>query len=111
MNQNKLIKDSIILEPHDIIDLAKIFPDYEIGVRINAIYAQVAKFSGNPNRNRELQIFSYALERVEADTLRRFKYTTMTLQDVIKCFGNRLPQGAFIQSVPLENPVLAKVIE
>ena len=32
-------------------------------------------------------------------------YTTMTLKDVIKCFGNdlsKMPKGSFVQSDPIE---------
>lgn len=104
MKYGAITQDSLFLEDFDVQGLFKVFPDYEIGVRINAIYAQIAKFSGNPHRTDELKTCLYALKKVENDKFRRYKYTTMTLQDVIKCFGNdlkKMPIGSFVQSTPL----------
>lgn len=110
----EIMQDSLFLEDFDVQGLSEMFPDYEIGVRINTIYAQIARFSSNPRRSNELQLCQHALKKVETDKFRRYKYTTMPLQDVIKCFGDdlkRMPMGSFIQSAPIENYSLKKASE
>lgn len=99
------MQDSLFLEDFDVQGLSKLFPDYEIGVSISAIYTQIARFSSNPLRTNELQLCQRALEKIKTNKSRRYKYTTMTLQDVVKCFGDdlkKMPLGSFIQSSPIE---------
>ena len=105
MKHYEIAQDSLILEDFDIQGLSEIFPEYEIGVRINAIYSQIARFSGNPKRISEILLCQYALKKVETDKFRRYRYTTMTLKDVMTCFGNdlkKMPAGSFVQSTPIE---------
>lgn len=105
MKSHKTAQDSLFLEDFDVRGLCEMFPDHEIGVRINALYTQIARLSNNPRRSSELRICHYALKKVQTNKFRRYMYTTMTLKDVIKCFGNdlsKMPKGSFVQSDPIE---------
>jgi len=109
MNNSEELNESLILEDFDIKGLSNISQNYEIGVRVNVIYSQIAKYSDNPSRTEELQILVIALEKAVDGKRRRNKYTTMRLKDVMKCFGKSLrllPKDTFIQTSPIESIIL-----
>lgn len=94
-------KCSLLLEIYDIKGLQKELPKKKIGVNVNRIYIQIAKYNCNPNRVTEIQILKKALLNVSNKNHFDSRYATMNLEDVIKCFGanlNKLPKTTFVQS-------------
>ena len=104
MGRNVRGKNALILEDYDIRSLSKAFPQQEVGVNVNRIYIQIAKFSNNPKRTEEIGILKNALFLAQDDNYRDYRYTVMTLNDVMKCFGRylkKMPRSTFIQSSEL----------
>ena len=57
----------------------------EVIVSTSKIYAQIAKYSGNPNRQKELSILVNALQ--EKHNKRTPLFVKMSKSDVELCFG------------------------
>lgn len=92
-------RNALQLEDFDIIELEKKFPNQKVGVNVNRIYIQIAKYSGNPELNSEVHILKSALYGVSNKKHFDSKYVMMTLHDVVKCFGKclkYLPNSTFI---------------
>lgn len=100
MDRTTYRPDALLLEDFDIRSLAKLAPQKEIGVNVNRIYSQIAKISGNPRRNNELQILVKAISSIKPnkggiDPV----YIPMKMDDVALCFSKRLktlPKNTFI---------------
>ncbi len=92
-------RNALQLEDFDIIELVNKFPNQKIGVNVNRIYIQIAKYNGNPERDVEIQILKNTL--YSASNKKHFdsRYVMMTLHDVVKCFGKclkYLPNSTFV---------------
>lgn len=104
LNANLSANNTLILEDFDIKNLSKLFPLLEVGVRITTIYAQIARFCNNPSRHKEINLLLDALGTAGNDKYRQYRYVSMTLQDIIVCFGDNLkslPVASFIQDTPI----------
>lgn len=104
LNANTSTNSTLFLEDFDIKNLSELFPLLEVGVRITTIYAQIARFSNNPSRHKEISILRDALSKAGNDKYRQYRYVSMTLQDIIVCFGDNLkslPIASFIQDTPI----------
>ena len=99
-------KHALLLEDFDIIKLNKMHPHQKVGVNINRIYIQIAKFSQNPNRSQEIQILKKAIVKADGIKLRESRYVVMELPDVMFCFGDnlkKLPKSTFMLTHSIEN--------
>lgn len=104
MNKNIRTTDALLLEDFDIIGLSQKFPEQEIGVNVNRIYIQIAKYNQNPKRENEIKILKKALVSASNENHLDSKYSIMTLKDVMVCFGGclkTLPKSTFVLSFTL----------
>ena len=71
-----------------------------VGVSVSQIYIQIAKYSGNSQRERELVLLSKAVSSKKGNGHSiGLKYVPMKMQDVKFCFGSsyeKLPRGAIV---------------
>lgn len=92
-------RNALQTEDFDIIELVKKFPNEKIGVNVNRIYIQIAKYNGNPERDVEIQILKDTLYSASNNKHFDSRYVMMTLHDVVKCFGKclkHLPNSTFV---------------
>lgn len=92
-------RNALQTEDFDIIELVKKFPNEKIGVNVNRIYIQIAKYNGNPERDVEIQILKDTLYSASNNKHFDSRYVMMTLHDVVKCFGKclkNLPNSTFV---------------
>lgn len=94
--------DALLLEGFDIKKLSKLYPYKEIGVNTNRIYIQIAKFSHNSQKRKELLILKKTLSKIDNEENNYIdpKYASMTLCEVMQCFGTylkKMPKTTFIQ--------------
>lgn len=93
------LQNSLLLEDFDIQNMYKLDPTQKVGVNVNAIYIQIAKYSQNPSRVNEIRILKEALIFARKKNYTDTHYTIMELSDVIKCFNKylkRLPKSTFL---------------
>lgn len=61
----------------------------QINISINAIYSQIAKINGNPNRVNELEILVKTISNLdETNIVNDSIYVEVSNQDVLTCFKN-----------------------
>ncbi len=92
--------ETLYLEDFDIEKLSRDFPNYRIGVKTTAIYAQMAKYHQNPKRIVQSRILHKALRSARVSKHLDSKYIVMELSEVITCFGEslkKLPKTTFTQ--------------
>ena len=93
--------DALLLEDFDIKNMKEWFPKRKIGVSVSQIYIQIAKFSGNPKRKKELIILSkaisdFGIQEYEIEP----RYVLMEVKDAEQCFKKnlkKLPKKTFIK--------------
>lgn len=91
--------DAIMLEDFDIKNMSAWFMCSKVGVNVSQIYTQIAKYSGNPKRENELDILvkaisSYETGEYEADP----RYVLMEINEAKICFKDnmkKLPKTTF----------------
>ena len=96
-----VVPDALLLEDFDIKNMNSWDPKEKIGVSVSLIYVQIAKYSGNPRRKRELSLLSnaisgFGIQEYEVEP----KYVLMEVQDVETCFKKnlkKLPKKSFIK--------------
>lgn len=91
--------NALLLEDFDIVNMQKCCPDETIGVNVNRIYIQIAKYGNNPKRAEELKILSNAISNIGGrGVIEEPKYVPMKVCDVTKCFRQylkKLPKRTF----------------
>lgn len=100
MNSKTKELSPLFLEDFDIVGLSKIFPEYEIGVHINRVFSQIAKYNQNPFREEETEILKRVALSGRNSKRHDSKYVIMRLRDVAFCFGHSLkhmPKTSFTQ--------------
>lgn len=105
MNNNVIKKETLYLEDFDIRKLSEKFPKYEIGVKTNILYLQIAKYNQNPSRSQEITILKKAISNASNSKFLDSKYVSMKLEDVVVCFGKSLkllPKTTFVQAYLFE---------
>lgn len=93
--------DSLLLEDFDIKNMKEWFPRRRIGVSVSQIYIQIAKYSGNPKRKKELLILlkaisDFGIQEYEIEP----RYVLMEVKDVEQCFKKslkKLPKNTFLK--------------
>lgn len=93
--------DALLLEDFDIKNMNSWNPSKKVGVSVSLIYIQIAKYSGNPRRKKELALLSnaisgFGIQEYEVEP----KYVVMEVQDVETCFRKnlkKLPKKSFIK--------------
>lgn len=81
-------------------------PD-EVFIRVNRIYAQIAKYSGNHEREREIVLLTNALDTLERKKwLENLRYVKMKRKDAIQCFGGNPPTMKTPTVLRIASPVL-----
>lgn len=101
MNSDLRTKHSLFLEHFDIMLLSKIHPDQKIGVNVSRIYLQIARYSQNPHRKKEMNILKKAIFHTSNKYHVDSKYAIMEVQDIIACFGydlKKLPKTTFVST-------------
>ena len=98
---NKSISlDALLLEDFDIKNMNKWCPKRKIGVSVSQIYIQIAKFSGNTKRKKELLMLSKAISGFDLQEYEvEPRYVLMEVKDVEQCFKKslkKLPKSTFI---------------
>lgn len=92
--------DSLQFEDFDIVNMIDWFPNMTIGVSVNRIYIQIAKYHGRNNKQKALKILSNSLSRFDAEEyMMEPKYVVMSMTEVKTCFGDelkKLPKKTFI---------------
>lgn len=92
--------DSLQFEDFDIADMMEWFPDMPIGVSVNRIYIQIAKYTGRNNKQQALKILSKSISHFDTEEyMREPKYVIMSIDEVKTCFGDELkkmPRQTFI---------------
>ncbi|MBE5739226.1 MAG: hypothetical protein E7349_00040 [Clostridiales bacterium] len=100
MSKVRKTNNALMLENFDIKNLSLQFPQQSVGVNVNRIYIQIAKYNQNPNRRTEVQILKRVLATAYNKKYIDSKYIVMTLEEVMQCFGEGLkilPKSTFIQ--------------
>lgn len=105
--ESQIIRTSnaVFLEDFDIRGLYKERPQLKVGVKKGVVCCQIAIFSGNPKRKKELKILCDALENSKSSNYKDNKYTTLSCADIMKCFKNQLntlPKTTFIECESIE---------
>lgn len=98
MNKKYMEIDEIFVNRFDVEDYINKFAEDQIGVNVNRIYLQIAKFDQNPKRKTEVQVLKNAAMTACNKNHYDSKYVAMKLEDVILCFGNNfksLPKTTF----------------
>lgn len=99
MNERTMGSGAWFVESIDIENMNKWSPEQKVGVSVNRIYIQIAKYSSIPNKTEELILLSDAISKIEsAKTLYEPKYVPMKVCDVFKCFEKclkKLPKSTF----------------
>ena len=101
MSDDMRSKYALLLEDFDIKHLNSVFPNQKVGVNVNRIYIQIAKYNQNPNRSQEVKILQKAIAHANNKYHYDTRYTVMELQDVVFCFGKnlkKLPKSTFIST-------------
>jgi len=100
MNSLSRRSDALFSEDFDITRDAKTMPDKLVGVRVNQIYAQIAKMCGKEEYRKELlhlvNILEESAEKYSGEPI----YIPMKVGDIEKCFGKqlkRLPKTTFLE--------------
>lgn len=92
--------DTLFPEDFDISRDAKSMPDKLVGVKVNQIYAQIAKMSGKEQYKHELLYLIRVLEESAKNNDVEPIYIPMKVSDVEKCFGKqlkKLPKTTFLE--------------
>lgn len=99
MNKSASYDDSYMLQSFDILSMSEVDPEFEVGVNVNRIYIQIAKYSFDPGRADELKILYNAVDRLyDVNMHIDSRYITMCIGDIMACFGDglkKLPRTTF----------------
>lgn len=86
-------KDSLFLEDFDIIKLLKRCPEASVGVSVSRIYIQIAKYSFDEGKQKELMLLSSALSKARGSKPgTEPRYIPMSVAEVGVCFGSSVKQ-------------------
>jgi hypothetical protein len=91
---------ALFLKILDLKKICKCYPKRKVGVSVQQIYIQIAKYSGNPKRINELLLLSRAVSNYDIkDYEEEPKYVIMEAGEVERCFNKsykNLPKNSFI---------------
>lgn len=81
----------------------------EVFIRVNIVYAQIAKYNGNQNRKQELSILNNALKTLEKRKwLENVRYVKMKKEEAVQCFGDNPPTMTIPTVLRIASPILVK---
>ena len=98
----KEFNDALFLEDFDLENMMKWNPKAEVWVSVGRLYAQMARYRFNSDREEEINILNDAISRARNKKSGvENRYTIMTINDIFKCFGGSvkdLPKSTFMKA-------------